>query len=509
MLSLPSAPQQLGAVVQGFRYPSGDQVLLEVVEEGRAVEVMGGKVRPGAEYILVQRRDTQTGVLQTTTVRIGCPGVTARRFRLADHVTGTAQAVLRQLGLSLAKHVRLWPVGLGAAVWDGEGYCEVLVDEPLALQVAIDHEISSLRLEIDGAIQIIHVATGDSAGSVLLEVDSLEQGTHHLRVGVQQGRETKEIGELTIAVRQPGSTGRTRALTGAVVMYTVPLHVTLEALWDQTAEISIAGPPGIKAECHVALHDSTSAQPLARTSFVIPLPCGPVQWRSIWKERVVEKERFTEQYDRSSSCLVVIDAGSLGRRTLTARREVSPMRWHVTARGDELVATLLSDMDGPPGRVEYYSFEAPDHSVNIPVGEALNGRVISGKGALMAAFNGDLSAITVAACRPKKQDLKSLAISTVLEPLREDVTAIVAYLRSVSLWLSAHTRGSRLGPFWRSQVLHQMLLHLSTTIAGRPWTEKERTTGSRAGEIDEAGVAHQPDVVPFFPGDWPASPISG
>lgn len=112
------------------------------------MRLSGGLSDPGNSYIVVSRKPIVSPSLSETT-SIKCEGVIAWRLTLPDHLPADELAELRSLGLVVAQTVRIWPVGLAARNWDGEGFTEWLEGEVPSFALSHDHPISGFEVKLN------------------------------------------------------------------------------------------------------------------------------------------------------------------------------------------------------------------------------------------------------------------------------------------------------------------------------------------------------------------------
>lgn len=139
-----------------FRLSQGSLWICRVQSDGLAHEVTGRIVRPGQRYVVLSEAPlpSQNGMLAAA--QVDCTGVCAGLLTIPGGVSTEDQNFLQGLRLQVARTVRIWPAGMAARGWDGEGRSEWLTTETPCFGIVHDHPVDAYSLRLDnGAEQII------------------------------------------------------------------------------------------------------------------------------------------------------------------------------------------------------------------------------------------------------------------------------------------------------------------------------------------------------------------
>lgn len=158
----------------------------------------------GEQYVIVSQSVFSSSVTLIEKTTVNCHGVQAALLRLPSSLDSEWETVLTQLGLGHAKNIEVWPAGLAAAAWDGEGHGEWLASEHPCLAVSVDHKVDSLFVAIGNdpmhQLELKPVAPGQPT---FVELPKLPVGGHVVRFSARKDPsvEAKLLGDLNVMVR--------------------------------------------------------------------------------------------------------------------------------------------------------------------------------------------------------------------------------------------------------------------------------------------------------------------
>ena len=185
-----------------------------------AREVVGHLVRPGQDYIVVVRGGTST----TSPLRpcaLDCDGVTAAILSVPRALGREITEEIKKVGLSIAQTVRIWPAGLPARRWDGEGQTEWIVGETPCFAIEHDHPIDAFEIHLNESNKI-DVPAKSPGNPVFIRLPILALGQHKLVVRAKganttsgwSGQQSVE-GVVLLMVRPPRHGSLVRPFTQA------------------------------------------------------------------------------------------------------------------------------------------------------------------------------------------------------------------------------------------------------------------------------------------------------
>jgi hypothetical protein len=135
------------------RLSAGPNWLFRISSDGTAREITGHIVRPGYDYIVVASGELPEPQSYMSPCNLDSAGVKSFRLAVPADVSAELTARLKQLGLQVARTIRVWPAGLPGRGWDGEGNSEWLTTETPCFGIAHDHPVDAYILSLNVAIR--------------------------------------------------------------------------------------------------------------------------------------------------------------------------------------------------------------------------------------------------------------------------------------------------------------------------------------------------------------------
>ena len=452
----------------------GPPWLFRIASDGLAYECRGLRVRPGQRYIILTATQVaaSTDVVEPTNVQ--CQGIEGALLNLPSALTSRWEQVLLDLGLAQSKSIVVWPAGLTAALWDGEGHGEWLAAEHPTLGVQCDHPLDKIRVSLAGQRDSTLELTGVTPGKPLfLELPPLPVGPHTIRVEATgiEAEDTEDLGQLDIVMRvretQPPTHGVSPS--GPLAVRVDPVAPTLEQLWDGQVEVEILGPRGRTVQCDVSLLNRGKEQPTARINQRLDLPITPSRWRSHFETHFRTNAGAQRQYDAAYGCRVEFTAGELGGFTVWCEREFAPLRWALREQNQNPIVRLIDDTgDAEVPRVSFYSFADPASEVCLDFAPEYKVRA---PGGLYAARQGKFSAGIVAL--PRIRSLSDLTSSPVIQQRQRSMATVSEAVELGCKWAAAKSSGDILSVTNLHKTLRVITRHVIGLIGGEGWARAE------------------------------------
>ena len=336
----------------------GPKWLFRVASDGLAYECRSLRVRPGQKYILINTAGPIPLDGHACAIKFSCKRVYGAILELPQSLTVEWEESLQILGLSQAGTVEIWPAGLSAAEWDGEGYGEWLASEQPCLAILGDHPLDSLSISMDdNAYRPLELTSVKPGEPIFVELPRLSVGRHSLCVSAKSvGGGVAPQGDLEILMRirepRPWSPNGSSA-TGPLSVQLDPPVPTLEGLWEGRVAVSLQGPSGRTTGCRVSLFEREGESPtISKRLPKISIPLMAGEWRAYFERyfqgppSARQKKKTQEAYDISRICQLEFDADELGAFTVRFEREFTPLRWVLRRHGAKSILALLDDTGG-------------------------------------------------------------------------------------------------------------------------------------------------------------------
>ncbi|MCA9694665.1 MAG: hypothetical protein KC636_34115 [Myxococcales bacterium] len=452
----------------------GPSRIFRIASDGLAYESRSLRVRPGERYVVVTTTGPMAASAHVHPVELECDGVQGALLEVPSALTKDSEETLHSLGLRQAKTVEVWPAGLDAVVWDGEGHGEWLASERPCLAIRTDHPIAALLVSMgagpDHSLELTSVTPGEP---IFVQLPRLPVGLHTVRFCARTSGSTdvESLGDLDVVMRireaRPWSPGV--STHGPLVVQIDPVAPTLEQLWEGRVEVSVRGPTGRHLTCSVSLRETESGAPTVTNQLPpLPLPVTPEVWSHHFKKHFQGTREARLAYDTARVCEIEFTCEELGAFTIRCEREFTPLRWAVRRDGQGHVARLLDDSgDATPPRVVRMSFETPLVEDQLELTEEY--KVPKGGGLYVARRGASPTAVIIP---PTKH--RGLRYAPQFEGRKRSTDAVLRTLAVARTWASARLRGDiNISATWRREVLRALTQYILQLIGGDTWASAE------------------------------------
>jgi hypothetical protein len=451
----------------------GSSWLFKVASDGLAYESRGMRVRADTKYLLVSTEPFARSPLARS-VELTCQGVHAVLLDVPSALTQEWEQALRQLQVTQAKSIEVWPAGLAAVAWDGEGHGEWLASETPTLAIRSDHAIDELTIAMGDGPSLSLTLTDTPPGEpIFIELPPLPVGLHKFSVAARtgSGADSEVIGDLDVVMRvreaRPWSPGAT--MHGPLEVELDPAAPSIEQLWEAKAAIVVRGPAGRQARCRVEMFVRAGEAPsFERQLPPVTLPLSNEDWTRHFETHLKKDKDAPRAYDDAHVCEVEFSADELGVFTLRCEREFTPLRWSLRRDSSGFIVRLIDDAgSGVPG-LERYSFERPT------VGEELSQGAehkAPRTGGLYLATLGDFKAAIIVP--PIVKGLADLQCEPRLDGRERTPTAVSRLLSFARLWAAARLSGDLIAGARQRAVIRAITAHVFAVIGGQSWERAE------------------------------------
>jgi hypothetical protein len=462
----------------------GASWLFKVASDGLAYESRGMRVRAGTKYLLVST-DPFARSSVARSVELTCQGVHAVFLDVPSALTQEWEQALRLLQVTQAKSIEVWPAGLAAVAWDGEGHGEWLASETPTLAIRSDHAIDELTIAMGDGPRLSMTLTDTPPGEpIFIELPPLPVGLHKFSVAARSGNgpDSEVIGDLDVVMRvreaRPWSPGAT--MHGPLEVELDPAAPSLEQLWEGKAAVIVRGPSGRQARCRVKMFIRTGEAPsFERQLPPITLPLLNEAWTRHFETHLKTDKDAPRAYDDAHVCEVEFSADELGVFTLRCEREFTPLRWSLRRDSSGFIARLLDDAGIGMPVLERYSFERPT------VGEKLSQGAehkAPRTGGLYAATLGDFKATII--IPPIVKGLADLQCEPQIESGQRTPETVAKLLASTQLWGTARLSGDLIAGARRTTVIRAFTAQILSVLGGRVWASAETKLKDQRGLVE-------------------------
>jgi hypothetical protein len=455
--------------------------LFRIASDGMAYESRGAIVRAGRRYLLVSPEALNLRDVAQR-VPLVCEGVNAALLDVPDVLTPAWELALRELNLTLGKSIEVWPAGLSAAAWDGEGHGEWTASERPILAIKSDHAIDELTVAVEGGSSLSLPVTGMTIGDpVFIELPLLPVGLHKVSVAARSGTGPRStvVGDLGIVMRVRENVPWTPGVStqGPLDVEVDPGVPSLEQVWEGVVAVAVRGPPSRQLKCRVQMFARTGDAPVfERQMPPISLPLSGENWTRQFESHIKQQTRAQHAYDDAQILEVEFSADELGAFTLRCEREFTPLRWSLRRNSSGIFVRLHDNAGSGIPVIERYSFTRPTVGERLLASQEYK---VQDAGGLYVATLGSFRASIIVPS--VVHSLADLGCHPRVDPLANTCEAVVAALRFVQLWGSARLSGDILVTWRRRDVIRAITQQVFSAIGGQSWLQAERSIGDPGG----------------------------
>ena len=478
----------------------GTTWLFRIASDGLAYESRSLRVRPGERYLVVSTKEPLVPSEHVRAIDLRCEGADGVLLDIPPALTSAWEETLHRLGLGQAKTIEVWPAGLAAGVWDGEGHGEWLASEQPCLAIRVDHPVEGLSVsvgqQLDSLLELNSIKSGEP---VFLELSDLSPGLHRIRISARTSPEAEPeaLGDLDVVMRiLAGRPWSPRVnCHGSLDIQMEPPAPSLEQLWEGGVEITIRGPTGRNVACRVSLYEK-EGEPTIATKQLPPmsLPVSTDGWRNHFEKHFRTTKNAEDAYDVARICELEFTADELGAFSVRCEREFTPLRWSTRRRGQDYVVRLLDDSgDDDHPTVTRLTFETP--AFQEPIGYDSEYDAPASGGMYVARLRQFTAAIIV--LPSVIRGLDDLGCTPHIDTETRSLESIVRLLSIAQLWGRARLPGAFLAVSRRREVLLALGRHTTWLICGENWARAERALHEGAADMTrlKEAVSRRPDEM--------------
>lgn len=457
------------------RLSEGPIWVCRVRGDGLATDLRGRVVRPNQTYVILSEGPLPNGQPMLTPCTVDCTGIHGGVLNVPETLTHEDMLWLNQLGVSVARTVRIWPAGLPARNWDGEGSSEWLTNEAPCFGVMNDHPVDAYGFQLDGDPEI-QIAAGSVKLPIFVKVPPLSPGQHALRVRAIHANDPYPTipaeGFIALSVREPDPWTPGRASHRGLVISVDPPEPTLDMFSESEVGVTVIGPEGHQITCEIELFNTQGQKVFSEPIGTFPLPVTAAAWSRKLSSFVADEKR-TWAFAEAASGQLVITGDELGRFVLKIEREFRPLRW--VCRNEQRVAhlRLIDDTGGnQEPQCTCYAFGHPSRPTAIQSDVILGGRQIAPPGGLYIADQGEFAEAIVISTHQIAKGFANLLVEPDLTDLAPEEVSAIEVLNLLHLWSSSRIVGP-LGAMRRAHIVQRLANQLYSKLCGRRWAEAE------------------------------------
>lgn len=462
---------------------AGPLWVCKVGADGLARQLRQHLVRPGHEYIILATAGhsfPRSQVLQP--IEVHCQAIVGVRLKMPRHVPADMRQILHSLNLRLVTTVTIWPAGIPALSWDGEGHSEWLTTDTPCFGVDVDHDVVSIDVALNGTSHL-SIPRQSLVGPSWLQLPCLPPGQHKLMVEVKsgpKGQTANEVtrGEVLLVVRDPLGMEETINQRGGLMAIPSPADATLDDLEQGLLTLDLLGPRGreVKVRLEIAGTDGFNA-PIGKFDL-------PVTLNELWAKLASEAQ---ELLGVRSTCKIVADAEEIGSFAFTLDRLSRPVRWLPKQSKQTISLRLIDEAGlGASANCQMAPLDRPNRPQSLDYEVCVEGINVEAPGGLyVITGRGRMDAVIVS--MPSSQrwtDLASLrGFALALDGFAVAAGTLSTDIQLLKLWSKARAVGP-LATVRQKQVLRAMRNALTQLVCGAAWLWAEAMFEASSQDAD-------------------------
>ena len=454
---------------------SAEPWLFRIREAGLATQVRTNRVRPGQDYIMLQREAQRAGGLaDATAIDLITQGVSGLRFSVPNGVDDSFLDTMRQMGLALVSEVAVWPAGLTPSSWDGEGHAAWPAGDSPILGVRSQRQVA--RCVVSTSEEVIQFPWPDADDRAFVQLTDLKIGTHHVEVVLQDADTPPQAvaqGQIMVRVLEPVDSTTAASARQGIQTWVHPARPTLEELWRGNAALVVDGPQGEKAHFEMRLMTRGGRKTLATRPFSSKLPVSEDRWHELLRT-VQGESALSSKIGQAEEILVVVSNPVLGRAEIRAERPFEPLRWSTGHDREGPYARLIDHMGSNNLQVRHSTVASPAKFVDYR--HTAGDKIRANDGALFVARADDIETAVVlpphVSGRP--DSLRKLSVRPSLQTGRRSAASVHRMVELARLWTRLAVPANQYAVMLQSQVNDAIVARTSGMIALGTWWEVER-----------------------------------
>jgi len=459
------------------RLSEGPIWLCRIGVDGLAREIIGRIVRPGRKYIVLSVAALPSEHPLLAACGLDCDGISAGVLSTPDTLSSDNINWLQQLGLQVARTVRIWPAGLSGRGWDGEGHSEWLTTETPCFGIVHDHPLDAYSLRLNHGTETL-IEASRVGSPVFVKIPPLPAGKHTLSVKARRGDHASAMpsspaaeGVVTLEVREPEPWIPGTTSHAGLTISLDPHDPTLDTFWEGNVGVSILGPEGHHVTCAISLATASGTELLSEQIGTFDLPVTAAEWLKKFSQ-FVKEERRAWTYLEAGSGRFLIRGDELGEYALRLERDVKPVRW-VCRSIHRITSVRLIDDTGrdDAATCRFFSFSRPAEPISR-ADDFLPEFQMDPPGGLFEARHGEFLDTIIVSTLQIERGFQGLVVEPDLHDLDNGNIQVRHVLDLLRLWCEARLVGPLAG-IRRNCVIGRLVNLLFSRLCGRKWAEAE------------------------------------
>lgn len=454
--------------------------LFRIGSDGTAHEIIGRIVRPGSAYIVATTGEVPPAHAGMSSCKLNCEGVRSFRLAIPHDVSAEMTEWLHQIGLQVARTIRIWPAGLPGRGWDGEGRSEWLTTEAPCFGLIHDHPVDGYVVSLNGGPETV-IEISDPGRVVFVRVLPLPAGMHSLAIKARRSHSLDGVttsspaeGFVQLDVREPEPWTPGVAAHPGLIVTMDPCDPDLDTFWRNEVNLSVIGPEDYAVTFAISLESGDGRVIFSeQVDPPMDLPVTPEAWRQRYA-RFLHRKGLAWNYLEAASGTLAIEGETLGRCVLRFEHDAKPLRWVLRRKQGDIILRLVDDsgQDGTDPEITFFNMEHPLKAAPYAPQTALLGFTITPPGGLFIAKHGPHSDTAAVSTPATGKGFQVLGMSPDFSELSNGSVKPAKALRLLASWHTARLSGFLVN-VRHQQVIDGLLHAVFEALCGKNWAETE------------------------------------
>jgi hypothetical protein len=395
--------------------------------DGVATEIEGKILRPGHSYIVLFQDNAIPNEDPSSTCFVDCENIYGKFLTLDEFTLSKDIEKYRDFGFNIFRTIRIWPAGLPARFWDGEGRCEWLTTDQPCFGFIHDYEIREFTLELgDFSLNLNGKLPGKP---YFIKLPQLPVGMHVLTIKPKVDIDSISTleGTIILEVRDPAIWTPGTMLQNGFYAMLDPNDDDLDNFLSGKTELKVVGP---KSK-NLSIKFNFWAGNCLIGSLITPILSFPPNSKDLKELCIIALK--DEKLANARKMVIDVQGHELGEINIILWRNANPLRWYSKTNKNITYIRLIDETESnDPLTVSVYGYERPEFHKDISSEPYTEKSVASDLHGLIVARKMQYQQGIVISRTHGPVKLSDLSIKPILS--NGHPQSILQYIKLIKLW---------------------------------------------------------------------------
>lgn len=437
--------------------------LFKIGPDGIATEVLGKHLRPDKKYIALFPSETPGLSDIGTDVIIECENIIGKQLTLPKAISEQDAIKYKGFGFDILRTVRVWPAGLSARDWDGEGNSEWLTTDAPCFGIAHDFNVTQIQLQLNSFSLTLSPESTQQIS--FIHIDPLPAGKHVLKIKSISQSVLPSEGLIILNVREPVSWTPGVSSHNGMTIYLDPNNYNLDSFLKGETNLQLYGPESrVFAIQFDLIVENELLVPYKKQGLSFPFHSDIL--------RAIRKDiNGLQNISIARQAKLTITCDDIGSKEFLLTRPAKPLRWVRQVDHGIKFLRLIDETDNrEKPQVLFFASARPDLGKDISDKNFLQKTEIKDVNGLFWARKEGYQDGTITTAIQTAHDFGSLSISPILQ--NSSGIPIFKQLRLIQMWYTSECFGL-LARIHQNKIIEILIADLYTRISGLTWSKEE------------------------------------